>query len=82
MPGRSFGAPVEDDEDAGVQAEPVEAAPAVDQALQVGHQHEVAGGFVVDGAAEQDLTVLTPEAGELPKQARQVEASVGRHEAQ
>jgi len=78
-------AAVEDDQDAGGEGEAVEVAvelaAAVDQAVQAGHEDDLAGGFMVALLLDEDLAVLAPEHDELLQQAGQVEPAVGEHEA-
>ncbi|MFD2349127.1 hypothetical protein ACFSTC_06625 [Nonomuraea ferruginea] len=58
----------------------IEIAAAVDQAVQEGHEDDLAGGLVVVLLTDEHLAVLAPEDHELLQQPGQVEPAVRQHE--
>src|SRR5215470_13324121 len=58
----------------------VDVPAAVDDALEEGHEDQVWGGFVVDGAAGEDVGVFAPECGEFVQEPVEVEPAVGQDE--
>src|SRR5262249_25144245 len=83
LAGRSLVGPADEQVDAAAAGAvlPVDVAAAVDDALQVAHEHQLRGDLVVGDSGGEHVGVLTPERGELVQYQVDVEPAVAADEA-